>query len=135
MMAVFWTSLSGVKTDLPCVLLHAEVTSHVSNLFSGWHYLTALQMSEFIHSSNCQSHLTILSELILIRNLLIVSVMTIDNFFCLTGSLHLLMGEACVSAIASVWRSEDNLWEMVLFFHPVGPRGQTYSIRFGCRCQ
>lgn len=80
-MAVFWTSLSGVKNDLPCFLLHAEVTSRVSNLFSGWHYLTALQMPEFIHSSNCQSHLTILSELILIRNLLIVSVMTIDNFF------------------------------------------------------
>lgn len=79
MMAVFWTSLSGVKNDLPCFLLPAEVTSRVSNLFSEGHYLTALQMSEFIHSSNGHSHL--LSELILIRNLLIVSVMTIDNFF------------------------------------------------------
>lgn len=92
MMAVFWTSLSGVKNDLPCFLPPAEVTSRVSNLFSEGHYLTALQMSEFIHSSNGHSHLTILSELIMIRNLLIVSVMTIDNFFCLTGSLHLLGG-------------------------------------------
>lgn len=91
-MAVFWASLSGVRNDLPRFLLHNEVIFFVSNTFSEWHCLTALQIDVrvlFIHSSNGQSHLTILSELILIRNSKMAAHSTAPVLFRLTSCCFL----------------------------------------------
>lgn len=33
-----------------------------------------------------------------------------------------------------VWRLEDNFWELVFSFYPVGPRDQTQVCRLGNRC-
>lgn len=33
-----------------------------------------------------------------------------------------------------IWRSEDNFWELVLFFHHVHLRDQTRVVKLGNRC-
>lgn len=36
-------------------------------------------------------------------------------------------------AVAHVWRSDDNLWELVLSFHHVGPGEQTQAVSLGSK--
>lgn len=44
--------------------------------------------------------------------------------------LHFYLFILCTShATAHMWRSEDNLWDLVLSFHRVGPRDGTQVIR------
>lgn len=70
-MAAFWTFLSGVQNDPPSFLLHSEI----DYLLCKQHILCVELLKRhtdvrvlFIHSSNGQSHLTILPGMILIRN-------------------------------------------------------------------
>lgn len=37
-------------------------------------------------------------------------------------------GHACVKS--RMWRSEDNLWELILSFHQMGSGDQTQVVRF-----
>lgn len=39
----------------------------------------------------------------------------------------------CLSAKVYMWKSEDNLWELVLPFHLAGPRDGTYTVRRGSK--
>jgi hypothetical protein len=34
-----------------------------------------------------------------------------------------------ISLLVCMWRSEDNFWESVVSFHPVGPRNGTQVVR------
>lgn len=40
-------------------------------------------------------------------------------------------GCVCVIAMACVWRSEDNFWELVLSFYHVGSWNHTEVVRLG----
>jgi hypothetical protein len=48
-------------------------------------------------------------------------------------TLCIMEGDTCTLAMALLWDSEDNLWELILSFHYVGPGNHTQVIRYGSK--